>query len=214
MKPPAFPFYVRDWLTGTRRLSPAVKGVYIDLLAWSWDNGPIPYRVAEVAKILGLSRAQVVDKWGTLRGRYFKKCARGYVNPRLERERAKCKAFAELQAERGRKSGAARANAGSTMVQPALNLALALAPALADHDQDQDQRASALRVRDVIRPLTKIAHVVLDDVGRGTVPARDAIDELKLRAARARIPYDASVIAKAMTSAEIQRAEPAAKGWA
>ena len=206
MKPPAFPFYVKDWLSGTRRLSLEAKGVYIDLLAWSWDNGPIPYRVAEVATILGLSRAQVVDKWRQLRRRHFKKCATGYINPRLERERAKCRAFAKLQAERGRRSGVARANRGATAVQPALNPALALTSALADHDQDQEQCA---RAHDApaksIRSLTKIAHLVLDDVGRGHVPARAALDELKLRAARAKIPYDGRVITKAITSAEVQR---------
>lgn len=212
MKPPAFPFYVKDWLTGTRRLSVAGKGVYIDLLAWSWDNGPIPVRVAEIASIVGASVAETRRIWGQLRAGYFRKCGRGYVNPRLERERAKSKAFAKLQAEKGRQSGVVRANRNSTAVQPALNLALAPALSPAGYeDHDQDQRAVA---RDVIRPLTKIAHVVLDDVGRGVVPARDAIDELKLRAARARIPYDATVITKAMTSAEIQRAQPAAKGWA
>jgi hypothetical protein len=67
--------------------------------------------------------------------------------------------------------------------------------------KDQDQCAVAHEApADSIKPLTKIAHLVLDD-GH----AQDAIDELKLRAARARIPYDGTVVTKALRNAEAQR---------
>jgi len=46
MKPPAFQFYVRDWLTDTElsRCSPATRGIWIDLLAAMWvapDRGKL-----------------------------------------------------------------------------------------------------------------------------------------------------------------------------
>ena len=66
MKPPAFPFYVKDWLAGTRRLTFTQKGAYIDLLAWSWDNGPLPFRVAQLAHILGTTPTQLREVWAVL----------------------------------------------------------------------------------------------------------------------------------------------------
>jgi hypothetical protein len=42
--PPAFQFYARDWLSGTkcRMLTPATRAAYIDLLCLQWLDGRIP----------------------------------------------------------------------------------------------------------------------------------------------------------------------------
>jgi hypothetical protein len=79
-----------------------------------------------------------------------------------------------------------------------------------DQEQGKQQRAHA---RHAFAPLSKIAHDVLATIDAGTLDARDAIEELKCRAAQARIPYDAQVITKALSSADVQRRRHAgAKG--
>lgn len=70
--------------------------------------------------------------------------------------------------------------------------------------EDQDQRA---RAPDLHRVLVKIAHDVLTDVESGTLQTSDAKDELKHRAAKARLyGYDATAVTKALDSAQVQRA--------
>jgi hypothetical protein len=66
-----------------------------------------------------------------------------------------------------------------------------------DQNQDQDQRADA---REAHRVLVRLAHDAL-----AAVPIEDAKNELKTRAARAGIAYDARAISKALDSAEAQR---------
>lgn len=67
---------------------------------------------------------------------------------------------------------------------------------------DQDQRTD---VRDAHAVLVKLCHAVLDDIDAGTVPADETKDEVKARAAKAGIAYDATAITKALDSAETQR---------
>ncbi len=68
----------------------------------------------------------------------------------------------------------------------------------------KDQRAGA---RPVHKLLIKIAHGVLDARDQGQIPNLDAelADELKTRAAQARIPYDGRAVTKALDSARVQR---------
>lgn len=70
-------------------------------------------------------------------------------------------------------------------------------------DQDQDQRAGA---RDTHRVLVRLSHEVLGLVDDGRLPSAEVKDELKLRAAKAAIDYDARAVTKALDSAEAQRA--------
>jgi len=213
MKPPSFPFYVKDWLSGTRRLSLAAKGAYIDLLAWSWDNGPVPRNVTEIAKILSATDSETTKIWRQLRTRSFRKVPNGYVNPRLEQERAKSKAFTKLQAEKGRRSAARktqpRFNRGSTAVATDGQPALALSSASASIRESTSPRAvRALRAQltnPSVRPLTKIAHGILDEVGTGALHPLDVHEELKCQAARSHLPHDGRTLTKALDNALTQR---------
>jgi len=97
-KPPAFQFYARDFLVSTMTLSAAEVGAYIRLLAWSWDNGPLPNNRTKIAQISGAEIAiwdAISHKW--------KASKRGFTNVRLERERAKQTSFRELQTHRAKK---------------------------------------------------------------------------------------------------------------
>jgi uncharacterized protein YdaU (DUF1376 family) len=216
-KPPAFQFYVKDWLSGTRRLSLAAKGAYIDLLAWSWENGPLPRGAKAIAREIGADASEFRRLWKELR-RHWIFGPHGYTNGRLESERRKFKAFRKIQSEKGKASAEARLNRGSTgkptdtatETLPASGRlgstggqpSLALALSSADLDQDQEQRADAHRV------LVKLAHQVLDEATSVPGPAdplADLGEELKLKAAQAHLPYQGTDIAKALESAIAQR---------
>lgn len=76
-------------------------------------------------------------------------------------------------------------------------------------DQDQkEQRRSRVAMHppeDAPKVLAKLAHTVFDDVDAGLVPLSDVREELKMRAAKANLVYDADRIRKALDSAEHQR---------
>lgn len=82
-KPPAFQFYARDWLSSTLGMPWDVAGVYIHLLAWSWDNGPLPNDPRWRARIIGPEAKRL---WSEVQPRW-RRSARGWINPRLERQR-------------------------------------------------------------------------------------------------------------------------------
>jgi uncharacterized protein YdaU (DUF1376 family) len=60
-----------------------VAGLYIHLLAWSWDNGPLPNDAAWRERVIG---PDAVRLWAAVSKRW-KKTARGWINLRLERQR-------------------------------------------------------------------------------------------------------------------------------
>lgn len=52
----SFDFYPSDWIKGTRSLTPAEKGVWIDLLAYMWesrDRGAVRGQFGDIARMLG-----------------------------------------------------------------------------------------------------------------------------------------------------------------
>jgi uncharacterized protein YdaU (DUF1376 family) len=207
MKPPAFPFYVKDWLAGTRHLTFTQKGAYIDLLAWSWDNGPLPFRVDQLAHILGTNATQMRNVWAVLSRKHFTKTRIGFVNRRLELERAKSKAFKALQAEKAHRSWAVRRSRGtSSGIAPAYAEGmLALASASADLDQDLSTPAS----RPVLAPFKvykAIAGCAIDEP-----PATGELGEITARmktiCARADIPCDGELARKAIDAVIVGRSK-------
>jgi len=77
-------------------------------------------------------------------------------------------------------------------------------------DQDQEQRASARPVHVNTkghnpRALIKLVHLVLDDIEAGRIHELDKNEELKLRAARARLTYDIDKLGKAERAARARR---------
>lgn len=60
-----------------------VAGVYIHLLAWSWDNGPLPNDPRWRARIIGPEEKRL---WNEVKKRW-KRGRKGWINPRLERLR-------------------------------------------------------------------------------------------------------------------------------
>ena len=57
-----FDFYIRDWVTGTRGLSAAARGAYIDLLSAMYDTGgPIPHDRKYLCRYLGFRDRRQLD---------------------------------------------------------------------------------------------------------------------------------------------------------
>jgi len=96
-KPPAFLLYVRDWLSSTKGMAPDVKGHYIDLLCWAWDNGPLPDDPAWRARCFGTTFEEADRIWTALRVKWVPPTPEhpGWINRRLEAQRAALDAASE-----------------------------------------------------------------------------------------------------------------------
>jgi len=78
--------YVRDWLTSTYGWPLELKGLHMDLLCYAWDNGPLPDDPRWRQRVAGVSAAKAAQLWAAISGRW-KKTAKGWINPRQERQR-------------------------------------------------------------------------------------------------------------------------------
>lgn len=101
---PAFQFYADDFLAGTLDLSQEEVGAYIRLLCHQWNRGSIPVETEKQQRLAGGSvSVDVLAKFRKVDGS-------GFVNERLERERAKQAEFRQMQREKGLLSAKARRN--------------------------------------------------------------------------------------------------------
>jgi uncharacterized protein YdaU (DUF1376 family) len=113
LKPPAFQFYVDDFIGGTATMSHDERGFYILALCVQWSKGGI--NNDEFAR---LGRGLVEPSINHVKTK-FEVGADGLLrNRRLEEERAKQKAFRERCAEAGRRSVEGRLKKPSRVVQP------------------------------------------------------------------------------------------------
>ena len=99
--PPAFQFYPGDWIASTLGMPFELKGLYIDLLSWSWQNGPLPDEVSWRKRVIGGSARTSERLWNLLQTRW-KLTAKGWVNPRLERQRKNSSRARRSWEKRGR----------------------------------------------------------------------------------------------------------------
>lgn len=103
-KAPAFQFYAADFLTGTSEMTSFEIGVYIRLLAFSWDKGALPADRTRLARMVGEPVDAFEAAWEIV-GQKWTLTEDGYINDRLEQQRAERAEFAARQAARGRRSG-------------------------------------------------------------------------------------------------------------
>lgn len=85
-----FKLYHRDWLasSGTREMSLAERGAFIDLLCFQWEDGFIVDDPDRLAKRLGVSTREMRRIWPALRPHFEEIQPGRLANPRLEQERA------------------------------------------------------------------------------------------------------------------------------
>src|SRR6184192_4295386 len=100
-KPPAFQFYVKDWLSSptTRTMSLEAKGAYIQLLATAWDGEPpgsLPKDDERLRMLAGASDAEwmrvrvpVLSNFSDVRGKL--------VNKKLHEQWSRLSQFTEKQ---------------------------------------------------------------------------------------------------------------------
>lgn len=113
-RPPAFQFYVKDWLTSRAILlmTPELEGAYIRLLAYCWDsdNCSLPNDNIELAKLSRLG-----EHWSSEPAAVLRNCfvphpdKSGYLtNLRLLKEFKKCAIWREKARNGGIRSGQVR----------------------------------------------------------------------------------------------------------
>jgi len=108
-KPPAFQFYVKDWLSSStvRSMSLAARGAYIDLLAFAWQSQPfatLPNDPAQLRRLVGADSAEWADIWPQISGSF--EVEDGHlVNRRLQDEARKREEFIKKQQANGAKGG-------------------------------------------------------------------------------------------------------------
>ena len=83
---PMMPFFVGDYITGTRSLTLQERGAYTDLLFQEWAIGPLPKEPARLASLLGCTTRTLERLWKVI-GSKFEEAPDGYINRRLESER-------------------------------------------------------------------------------------------------------------------------------
>src|SRR6185369_7155293 len=100
-------FYAADFLVGTSEMSVGEVGLYVRMLALSWDKGALPSEHDRLARMVGVSLREFRALWCAVAEKWTVTEA-GYVNGRLEDQRDQRQAFAQVRAAAGRKSGESR----------------------------------------------------------------------------------------------------------
>ncbi len=112
---PYFQFFARDWLSssGTRDMSLAARGAYIDLLSYQWEDGDLPDSLPVLAKRLGVSLQEFEAIWPELEGSFERDENGRLRNPRLDEERAHVMGLSSIRSMSGKKGGRPRKQAES-----------------------------------------------------------------------------------------------------
>jgi uncharacterized protein YdaU (DUF1376 family) len=115
--PPAFQFYVKDFMTGTMTMSLAEVGAYIRLMCHQWNARSVPGDdLTELARAMVCDRTEAESVWPKVRTKFRQKNDGNWTNSRLEKERRKQARYRKLQSQKGKRSAKKR-----TAVEPRLN---------------------------------------------------------------------------------------------
>ncbi len=107
---PYFKFYPADFMGSgkVQIMHPAEKGIYISLLCYEWQEGPLPDDSARLGRIAGASSREMKEAWPSVRACFSIDENGCLYHPRLERERDEAAIAMERRAkmaEGGRKGG-------------------------------------------------------------------------------------------------------------
>ncbi len=86
---PYFKFYPADFMGSgkVQIMHPAEKGIYISLLCYEWQEGPLPDDSARLGRIAGASSREMKEAWPSVRACFSIDENGCLYHPRLERER-------------------------------------------------------------------------------------------------------------------------------
>lgn len=102
---PWFRFFASDWLgsPSVQMMSPAERGIYIQLLAAQWEFGPLPNDQRKLARLAGATPRQFSTLWPAVLSRFVLVADR-LQNCRIEEERKRSLDRSELASENAAKS--------------------------------------------------------------------------------------------------------------
>lgn len=131
MRPPAFRFYVDNFVEGTVSMTDAEVGLYVRMLCLQWSQGYVPNDDTEIMRLsrgsTGVqpdSNRPVLDL-ARIKRKFEVGIDGNLRNLRMEIERKKAKKFSKSQSEKGLSSARKRQpglNPGSTGVQPSVSV--------------------------------------------------------------------------------------------
>jgi len=101
---PMLPWFPSDYLTATRHMSLAERGLYTDLLFYEWLQGPLPREPKQLAQLVGCRLTEFLRHWPTVQPKFADTPA-GLVNARLEQHRTKALELSEKRARIGAHGG-------------------------------------------------------------------------------------------------------------
>lgn len=97
------PWWVGDYLADTSHLTTEQHGAYLLLLAHEWRTGPLPLDPAQLAQIVRMAPGAWRRRCEATVMRFFTRTEGGWVQSRLEAERAEVEELSEKRAENGRR---------------------------------------------------------------------------------------------------------------
>ncbi len=107
---PAFLCYAKEWIVATRRLSPAARGVYWDMICFAWLDEGLPADPDELRQQLGVERGEWRRIWPKLAPKWVVRDGTLH-NARLEEVRRESADFTTARVDAGRRGGQASAKA-------------------------------------------------------------------------------------------------------
>lgn len=111
-KPPAFQFYVKDFLADLNVIMMTTEdvGAYVFLMCVCWNEGELPNDMEALAGVTKLPLEKFTDRWEKrLRTAFtFDEKRNCFVHPRLQKELQKQKAFRKKKSDAGKESGRKR----------------------------------------------------------------------------------------------------------
>jgi len=119
---PWFKFFPSDYLADTMGLSCCEHGVYLLLLAVSWKRGPLPDDMDHLAR---LAANPPIETLRFILENYWTRTEQGWLNERLEHERAEMLRKHQRRVDAGRKGGQAKASNAIAMLEQCSSKALA-----------------------------------------------------------------------------------------
>lgn len=102
---PYFPFYPGDYLADTMGMSCCEHGVYVLLLAVSWQRGPLPDDMDHLARLTANPPIEVLR---FVLESYWTRTETGWLNARMELEREKVATSFKKRSDAGKKGMLAR----------------------------------------------------------------------------------------------------------
>lgn len=104
---PYMQLWVKEWLasSGTRRLSLAGRGLYIDLAFFQWEDGYLPDDVEELAAMVGVSEEEFAKAWSKVEKQFPVIEPGKRANERIANDREEALAKVAKQSQNGSKGG-------------------------------------------------------------------------------------------------------------